>query len=297
MRRRVTDFYCNLVAFLFFTSRAALTRVPVSRLLVLAILVAYAQTAFAGTIDYTGPSTVPAFPGMTGWMGSTVWYAGVSESNSATESRFGAPVSISGNAIDFNPMNFEASSTGNASQITDSQLNFMVVGMSGNVIDNLQFSEAGDTTLFAFAPDNAFTSVTADIFVDVVALDGVPVGFPVNITGSMTFTPSGGDFQIGVDGSPSFNTIWSGSVLIDLESELALQGIDKGVDYSFGATKLNVAIDNTLTAASSGGGSAFIKKKDFDGLTVTSNVPEPTSLLLAALGLVAGVAVRRRRVV
>ena len=47
--------------------------------------------------------------------------------------------------------------------------------MGSAVIDNLQFSsEAGDTQLFAFSPlYQSFTSVAANIFVDVFEVDGV----------------------------------------------------------------------------------------------------------------------------
>jgi len=255
----------------------------------------FSHTAQAGIINYVGPDDGPDGPGgLDGWMGSTVWYAGVSESNNATEMRFGAPASITGNVLDFDPQNFEASTNGNASEIVDSQLNFMVIALGNNVIDNLQFSEAGDTALFAFSPDQAFSSVAANIFVEVVELDGSPVGVPLNFNSTMVFTPSNGDYEVGVDGSPAVNELWTGTALIDIEAELALQGFVLGVDYDLGATKLNVAIDNTLTAASTGAASAFIRKKDFDGLTVTTNIPEPTTLAgLSLMGLL--VMARRRR--
>ena len=247
-------------------------------------------SASAIQIDYVGPDEGLDGPGgMTGWMGDDVWYAMVSESNDAGVSRFGAPSSVTGNAIDFDPQNFEASTNGNASEIVDSQLNFMVIALPDQVIDSLQFTESGDTTLFAFAPDQAFTSVSASIFIDVIEVDGVALNSIVNLTGTLVFTPSNGDYQVGVDGSPAVSELWTGSLLVDIEQGL----IDNNIDFQFGATKVNVALDNTLTAGSTGSASAFIRKKDADGLTVTSNIPEPSSGIL--MGLIGSLAVIRGR--
>ncbi len=270
-----------------------------------AFLLAFAALSFtlltslpishAGIINYAGPDLGPG--GMTGWTGATVWYGGVSESNNATEERFGAPTSITGDSLDFNPQNFEANvpANSNTSVVVDSQLSFMIQALGSNVINSVQFSEAGDTTLFAFSPDQAFASVSANFFVEVVELDGTPlVGPPVNINATMVFAPSNGDFQVGVDGAPGINELWTGTVLVDIDAELALQGLVLGVDYDFGVTKVNVTLDNTLTAASTGGGSAFIRKKDFDGFTVTTNIPEPTTLAgLSLMGLL--ILARRHR--
>lgn len=259
-----------------------------------------APVTLAGTINYTGPMPGPG--GMTGWLGDDVWYGGVSESNTEgtggddgmTASLFGAPTAVTGNAIDFSPTNFEAQSEDGGFDITDGQLNFMVVAAQGKVINNLQFTEAGDTTLGGSpSTDATFSSVTTDIFIDVIAIDGVNVPTIINIQDSMTFTPSGGFFELNTDSGGGFfyQTVWNGFVLIDIEQAL----IDQGIDFVNGATKINVAIDNTLSANSILGTSSFIKKKDFDGITVTSNVPEPSTTLLAMLGCLASLTSARRR--
>lgn len=256
------------------------------------ILIHSSAASFAGTINYAGPGIAPG--GMTGWMGDTVWYAGVSESNNAMEERFGAPTGVSGDSIDFTPQNFEASvdspGAGNQeSHIVDSQLTFMVIAKPGNAINNMQFSEAGDTTLFGFPNDLVFTSVTAELFVDVVEIDGQPYGGVLNLSESLSFNPSNGDYQIGVDGAPNYATAWSGAATIDIRQAL----IDMNIPFDLGVTKITVTLDNTLTAAAENGSSAFIKKKDFDGLIITTNVPEPATALLAFAGL-AGLGVVRR---
>ncbi len=231
---------------------------------------------------------------MTGWLGDDVWYGGVSESNDDTVSRFGAPQSITGNTIDFDPQGFVAQSdNGEGAATVDSQLNFMVVAQSGKVIDNIQFSEAGDTTLNGSpVADFAVTTVTNSIFIDIVEIDGSPVTQSLNINTGMVFTPSDGDYVLSIDGSPitfTYNTIWTGFAEIDINQFL----IDQGIDFVNGATKLSIALDNTLTANSIAGTSAFIAKKDFDGLTVTTNIPEPSSAILVLLAI-SGAAVARR---
>ena len=238
--------------------------------------------------------------GMSGWMGADVWYAGVSESNTEgtggddgmTAELFGAPASVTGNLIDFNPTDFVAESQDGGADIVDGQLSFMVIAKDGKIIDNLRFSEAGDTTLAGSPSTDATLSVvTMELFIDVVEVDGAPLGVPVNIQADMDFTPSDGDYFLNTDSGGGFfyQTDWSGLLDVDIDAELTSQG----VDFQFGATKLNVTLDNTLTAVSIDGTSSFIKKKDFDGLTVTTNIPEPTALALAVLGGVAA-SVRRR---
>lgn len=257
-------------------------------------------------IMYPGPMVGPG--GMMGWMGTDVWYVGVGESNNegpgGTDAPlFGAPTGIAGNSIDFSPTQFSAQvtapGTGFASEIVDGQLSFMVVAKQGKVIDNLQLLEAGDTTITALSTSlDTNSSVTTAIFIDVIDIDGVPVGAPVNITGTMTFTPSGGSYNNSEDGgqpydtngaSTIFSTVWNGVANIDFPTELALQN----VDYRLGVTKANVTLDNTLSVTAVNGESAFIKKKDFDGIIITTNIPEPATLVLLALAAAGGLASRR----
>src|ERR1700752_1303987 len=70
--------------------------------------------------------------------GSTIDYLGVQEESSSdpgTE-KFGAPT-VTGDNMDFNPQAFAASSTGAASDITDSNLQFMVKAHPGQAITGI----------------------------------------------------------------------------------------------------------------------------------------------------------------
>ena len=279
----------------------------------LLFVVTAATNLWATPITYVGPTLGPG--GMTGWEdfanGGTVWYGGVTEANDeaaggGTQSLFGAPDDINGNVIEFDPINFEAEVTstgGFVSDVVDSTLSFMILAIGNNVIDNVTFTEAGDTTL-AGLPDSLGTSssVTMTLFIDVLEIDGVPVSEPINIQDAMTFTPSGGSFNMDEDNGQAydlngngfgFGAIWNGLVDVDIDAELTAQN----VPFQFGATKLGVSFDNTLSVTAIDGGTAFIKKKDFDGLTVTTDVspliPEPATALLAAIAMASFAGIRR----
>lgn len=233
------------------------------------------------------------------YSGTTVDFIGVTEDTNTGDTLplFGAPI-VSGDSLDFNPVGFSASSSGGgAPDFTDGQLTFMIVAKDGNVIDSLFFSEAGDTSLGRGlgSLDDAETEVTADIFIDILEVDGVPIN-QINVSGAMTFTPSGGSYSLSGDGggASSFQTAWSGSYFIDFLPVLTANGITGDV------TKVSVNLDNTLRAASATGSSAFIAKKDFDGVSITSNpdqnmIPEPATVTLAALGMLAFAGWRRVR--
>lgn len=274
-------------------------------LLAAALVFVLASSARADLI-YNGPDAGPG--GAPGWGGTDVWFGGVSESNTvgpggSDAMLFGPPTSVTGNSIDFNPTNFEASvqapPTGFATEIVDSQLSFTVVAKPGRRINELILNESGDTTIAAL-PTSLLTesSVTTFIMIDVIELDGAAPSQPINISATMTFSPSGGSYSNAADGGQSYDangaaaifaTDWVGVAEVDFVAELA----SRGIDFDFGVTEIDVTLDNTLTVTAQNGESSFIKKKDFDGLTVTSVIPEPTTLALLALAA-AGVASRRR---
>lgn len=220
------------------------------------------------------------------FVGTNVTYIDVTE-DSGTDATplFGAPT-VSGNSIDFSPPSFNAFASGaGGNDTTDGTLTFMLQAMNGHYIASIDFSEAGDTTLTGFSGD-AYSSVTATVFVDIFEVDNTPIS-QINVPGAnMVFTPSAGDYQLSTDGGggPAYNTIWTGSLMIDLDQAL----IDAGQLFKNGATKVTVTLDNKLVALSQDGTSAFIAKKDFDGLSVTPeipDVPEPASVLLLLMGL------------
>ncbi|MCA9258987.1 MAG: hypothetical protein KDA61_07295 [Planctomycetales bacterium] len=244
----------------------------------------------AGAALFSGISDLYAAPIVHGdYIGATVDYLGVQE-ESATDpgaTLFAAPT-ISGDSLDFNPTNFAATASGaNGNDITDSNLQFDVMAHAGKGIQSLSITEAGDASLAGFSND-ALASVTTNVFVDILELNGTtPVS--INVQADLAFSPSNGTYQLSVVGGPTFNTAWSGNVLLDLSSYLP--------NTSDLVTKIHVSLDNTLTALSQDGTSAFIQKKDADASAISIDIntlPEPTSLLVALTGVAAVFGLRRR---
>jgi hypothetical protein len=246
-------------------------------------------------------------------MGTHVTYVNVTEDTGADEpsALFGAPT-VTGDSIDFNPVGFDASSSNGGADITNSNLVFMVTAKSGSRIQNIQFNETGDTTLAGnVAPGSMGTAsaVFASGVVDIHEVDFQGINH-ISVPFSMSFSPSGGTFFLGTDGGggPIFNTQWNGSVTIPIEQILIANGfnITPGVlDPDSGATKISVDMDNVLVAVSQPGTSALIDKKDFGGISIRVNVPgepggepeipEPTAMVLAGLGMLGLVVSRRAR--
>lgn len=229
--------------------------------------------------------------------GNTVDYLQVTEdSNSGdTPPLFGAP-SVTGDSIDFNPVGFSASSAGVGSDLTDGNLKFDVKSDQGFAIKNISFAEAGDTGMAGVGTDGTSTSVSANVFINIKEVDGAPINV-VALATQLAMSPSGGTFGLATDGggNPFFVSPWSGSLLVDINQAL----IDNNIPFNLGATLISVNIDNTLSASSEAGTTAFIAKKDFGGLSVTVNkpgggeIPEPSTIALLALGLAAACVGRR----
>lgn len=249
-------------------------------ILVAAVMVLSRQ---AQALPVVNPPLVTNYPGV--FAGTTVDYLSIRESNNHNTALFGAP-SVSGNVLDFDPATFIAQSAG-AADITDGQLNFTVMSKNNSgPITQLVFDEAGDFTLAGLGPALAEATVGMHVKINVVEVNGVPnfIGGPqLNMTftpvGAGVPNPNGGYYVLPTDKGTAVP--WSGHLVYNIAA------------IHPNATKVEVVLDNTLTAAAANGGSARIAKKDFSGLTVS--LPEPSSGFLAlALTLVGSGLVRRR---
>jgi hypothetical protein len=249
--------------------------------------------AFASGFLLSGNATNAAPINYGNFAGTNVSYLNVTEDSTTDPSPpnaplFGAPT-VSGDALSFNPSSFGASASGvGGVDVTDGTLATTIMTSGTKRIHKVSFAEAGDYTFAGAAGTTATAaSVSASFFLTVVELDGVGVP-PINITGSMAISPSGGTYDF-VNDPHGPAAIWSGNVVFDIDAELAAQG-KTGM-----ATKILLSLDNSLLATSEAGTAALIKKKEFNGasIIVDTNVPEPASLALLALaGLTVGV--RRR---
>jgi hypothetical protein len=220
--------------------------------------------------------------------GTTVMWQQVTESNAGASALFGAP-SCSGTTIDFDPTGFVAEEDpGPGIDSIDGQLNFTMMALGSSFINEVRFDEAGDYTLLHIPIAGASTSfVRAELSVrlEITMLDDGsnvlidhPGGGGADVTSVTLVLP--------VDWDTLGN--WSLSAVFDVNQILA----DNSV-FGKKATKIDVVLDNTLTAIAENGDTARIIKKDFKGLTVTA-VPEPLSGLLLLMGVSALAAAGRR---
>ena len=224
--------------------------------------------------------------------GSSVMYLDVTETANTPDDEeplYRSPT-LSGTKLDFDPAGFSASGTGGSVDLTDGQLNFTLMGLPGNAIMSISFSEGGDYSLVGTG--SAATQIFYGLAVSsvtVLEVDGMALGSPVNLAAASAFGVD--DLSDGID----ISAPWSLALNYDVNAALT----QASVDFITGATKLEIAVNNTLGAISEPSSIAFIAKKDFmidvETEVFTKNVPEPTTALLALLALLTLLAHRRRR--
>ncbi len=238
-----------------------------------------ASLAGLGIILYAGAAHATMFTTNYGdFAATTVSYNQVTESSGTDANALYYAPTIAGDTLNFDPIFTAFASGAGGTDTTDGQLGFDINADPGNFINKLMFSERGDFSLSGFSND-AYADVSASFFVEILEVDGVALAQPINASTSMTFDPNAnGSFLLSVGGVPLYDGIWSGDMAIDIEALLVLNGIP----FINGATKLHMELDNTLTALSQAGTSAYIAKKDFQGFSVTA-IPEPATLGLVAI--------------
>lgn len=228
--------------------------------------------ATAAPVNYGDFSDVP--PG-------SVMYLDVTESSGTNAaSLYGSP-SAFGNILDFDPSTFTASAADGNSELTDGQLNFVIMAIPGNAINKISVVEGGDYSMFGTGSVATQVAAALSISIDILEVDGVAVGPPNEGGLSVNYFDS-------FTGFPQLLDTWSLSEELDLDAVLTANNIS----FNFGVTKAELVINNQLIAISEDLSTAFIAKKDFRIDAETSVVPEPTSLALIGLG---GLALMRRR--
>ncbi|MCO6045264.1 PEP-CTERM sorting domain-containing protein [Aeoliella sp. ICT_H6.2] len=250
--------------------------------------VSLCTASLAGTINYGdfGPDFPP---------GVTI-YTDVQESSGTDPDEpglYGAPT-LTGDTLDFDPAGFVASSTSGATDITDGQLNFgysalEVNGQVAGGLTTLQITESGDFTLFGTGTAATSIAGAVSIDVDILEVDGKPIS-PISIFASNSMV------RDLVSDGPVVLAPWDNGVIIEFGTVLAANNID----FEFGVTKAEIAIDDQLIAISEEGSVAFIAKKDFTlqptiELNPNFEIPEPATVALLATMLVGAIGYRRLR--
>ncbi len=210
--------------------------------------------------------------------GSTVMYLDVTETANTPDDEaplYGTPT-LFGDKLDFDPAGFAATAADESADLTDGQLNFTLMGLPGVAIKSISFSEGGDYSLLGNGGTvtQVFYGITV-ASVKVLEVDGVALESPVNLAPA---SASGGDT---LTGQSKMSVPWD--LGIDYDVHAALTTAD--VDFEVGATKIKIAVNNTLGAISMTKTIAFIAKKSF--MVDVETIPEPTTVLLAIFGLLA----------
>ncbi len=239
-----------------------------------------APLANAAPISYGDFSDIP--PG-------AVMYLDVTESSFSVPSSLYGPPTVTGNLLDFDPTAFGTTSSGGASSLIDGQLNFTIMTLPGAGLTGFSIVESGDFSFSGVTPTpGTFVSASAGATISILEVDGVALTTPIAVFASDVFVT---DYPT-TGGAPSTGLLpWSLTTFADLGSAIPFA-------YVSGASKIEVAINNQLSTATTPGNQAAIAKKDFKIVPVGDLegeiiVPEPTALGLLMLGLV-GAGLRRR---
>jgi hypothetical protein len=215
---------------------------------------------------------------------------------------FGPPT-VTGDSIGFNPTGFGAFAQNGSVDVTDGQLAFKVQAKPNFGIHTMNFSEAGITTLAGVGTNVTHTDVGAVGTINILSIDGNTLNNAIKIPLNLVFSPltatgNQGTFQLVADAGLGLSSLpWTGQQSVNLNQAIT----NAGVVFTKGATLISVDLDNGLIAQSELGTLALIDKKDFGGVSITVNpgggggpdTPEPTSVVLACLGFLGLVGIRR----
>jgi hypothetical protein len=220
-------------------------------------------------------------------------FSGIQESSTYgdAEPLFDQPLAF-GDDLGFLPPNFVAQSAGGGFDATGSHLQLFIEGNNpGQFIETLNFTEFGDIVLASIPPGGG-TGATGTF----LSLAGIVTVFEVNNAPiapiEISFGPAGSsaDLEIvfyspgdttGLPGDAG-TTLWSAGFSMDIASIVP------------NATRVHLALDNDLFAASESNTSAKIQKKVVDGPSIIISVPGPAMLSLLVLGFLA-LGLRARR--
>lgn len=218
--------------------------------------------------------------------GGTVEYVNIAESSNITPlPLYGAP-GVSVNTLDFDASTFGASANAGRTTNVNGVASFGIRPMAGYYINAVTLQESGDYTLLGAGTSNTFLQLSAPVTVTITEVDGAPIA-PVVVSTALVLAPKASghynlddDFGIGT---------WQGDLVVDIDFEL----MQAGVSYTFGATDVDVTLDNSMVLETEAASSTLVRMADTSAMATVS-LPEPSTVTLALLGL-GGLLLRRRR--
>lgn len=171
---------------------------------------------------------------------------------------YGSPIVV-GDSLTFSTGPFAAAQAGIGADITSGQLSFVIQADPGLFIESISLEEIGD---FLMLGDTA--EVTAGGTLVATILDPLVGGFvssPIDIDPDMPLAGTG-------------SGIWSGDAMVVLTQ--------------ISPTRIRVDLDNTLIAsADAAADAAFIDKKALTVHIEFGEIPEPATMALMGIGLLA----------
>jgi len=230
------------------------------------------QSARAASINYGNFGPIPP---------SGVSFLNVTESSGTDPVPLYGPPTPFNLGLDFNPQSFVSTASGGASDITDGQLNFTAAGditpPTGSAISMISLFESGDYSLVGTGTTATQALAGVIIRATVTQIDGVNVA-PINLA------PSNASVGFNLVANPGIVQPWSLGTTININGQLA----GMGKEFTLGATRVDVAINNTLITTSQPASLSFISKKEFQlNLTpvVGTIAPEPATGAIVLIGL------------
>jgi len=228
----------------------------------LALIGLFSAATQAATISYGNFGPVP--PGVT--------FIDVKESSGTDPVPIYGPPAPFSIGLDFNPSSFVASSVGGGADLTDGQLNFTIDSVLP--ITSLGLFERGDYTLAGVGTASTQVQAGAIMLATVTEINGIAVA-PINLV------PVNGSVGFNLPANAGIVQPWSLGLGLNVAAQVA------------GATRIDVAINNSLVATSEAASVAFIAKKDF--IVDAEVVPEPSTVAMIGLALCGLAGAGRRR--
>ncbi len=171
---------------------------------------------------------------------------------------YGSPIVV-GDSLTFSTGPFAAAQAGIGADITSGQLSFVIQADPGLFIESISLEEIGD-----FLNLGGTAVVTAGGTLVATILDPLAGGF---VSDPIDF-----DLVFPLIGTGS--GIWSGDALVDIAQ--------------YQATRIRIDLDNTLIASSNReADAAFIDKKALTVHIEFDDIPEPATMALMGIGLLA----------